>query len=278
MPEVTTADGVTLHWEERGTEGPTILLAPYWSMLPAVFDPIEDVLAKDFRVVRFDERGSGSSERCGPFDLATRVSDFERVCEAAGPVSAAVCLVDASNRAVRVADARPDLLQSVVCMGSAPFGSGALRGSESLISSEAVIGAFLQQLEADPRGAIRSALAGANTGLDEDELRERVAKQMDYIDPEASAMRAREWAADDAAREPGRRLGDRLHVCLSEALGGPGNWFPSADEMEPIVRESFPDAGITWVSDGIVTAPEEAAEVVRRLATGDAVAGYHRPR
>ena len=277
MPELTTTDGARLHWEERGS-GPTVLLAPYWSMLPSVFDPLEAALLEDeLRVVRFDDRGTGRSERRGPFDLETGAADFERVCEEVGPVEVAVCLVDASNRAVRVADSRPDLLRSVVCMGAAPFSAGALRGSESLISSEAVIGAFLQQLEADPRGAIRSALAGANTGLTEDELRDRVTKQLDYIDPEASAVRARKWAEDDAAAEPGRRIGERLHVCLSEALGGRESWFPAADEMEPIVRKSFPDAGVTWVSDGIVSAPDEAASVIRRVASAGAVAGYDRP-
>jgi len=275
MPEVTAPDGVKLYWQERGS-GPVVLLAPYWSMHLSVFDPIEAVLAADFRVVRYDERGTGQSERTGPFDLATGVTDLEAVCEAVGPVEVALCLVDASNRAVRVADSRPDVLRSVVCMGSAPFEARSLRGSDSLISSEAVVEAFLQQLEADPRGAIRSALAGANTGLSEEELRDRVQGQMEYIDPEASSERARSWAADTAAAEPGRRLGGRLHVCLSEALGGRDSWFPAASELEPVVSQAFPDAMVCWTSDGIVTAPVEAAAAIRRAASGEPAQAYDR--
>jgi pimeloyl-ACP methyl ester carboxylesterase len=271
MPYVTASDGVNLHWEERGS-GPTVLLVPYWSMLPSIFDPIEAELSRDCRVIRYDERGTGKSERSGPYDMASGVSDLEAICEGVGPVDVAICLVDAANRAVRIADSRPELLRSVVCMGSAPFGPGALRGSDSLISSEAVVGAYLQQLEADPRSAVRAALAGANTNLSEDGLRDRVALQMDYIEPEATATRAREWATDEGGAEPGRRLGDRLHVLISHALGGPGNWFPAANEMEPIVRTSFPDAGVTWVSDGIVSAPDEAAAAVRDVLAGHAAA------
>lgn len=275
MPELTAPDGVKLHWEERGS-GPAILMTPYWSMAPSIFDPLEAVLESEFRVVRFDERGTGKSARTGPYDMATGVTDLQAVCEAAGPVEVAVCLVDASNRAVRVADTRPDLLGSVVCVGSAPFGVGALRGSESLISSEAVVGAFLQQLEADYRGAIRAVLAGANTHLSDDEIRERVQIQMDYIDAEAASTRAQEWAADADAAESGRRLGDRLHVCMSETMGGPGSWFPEPAEMEPVVRDVFPEAELTWLSDGIVSAAEEAATVIRQMAAAGLTQTYDR--
>ena len=227
-------------------------------------------------VVRFDDRGTGESERRGPYDLATGVRDLEAVCHAAGPFAVAICLVDASNRAVRIADSRPDLIHTVVCMGSAPFGVGALRGSDSLLSSEAVVGAFLQQLEADYRGAVRAALAGANTQLTDDEVRDRVQAQMEYIDAAAAISRARDWAGDAGASGPGQRIGDRLHVCISDTLGGVGSWFPSAEEMEPIVRDTFPDADITWVNDGIVTAPGEAADVIRRVVAGENDPAYDR--
>ncbi|MDQ3728031.1 MAG: hypothetical protein M3355_00420 [Actinomycetota bacterium] len=275
MPEVNARDGVKLQWEERGS-GPAVLLTPYWSMHPSIFDGLEALLERDFRVVRFDERGTGRSERTGPYDLATGVSDLDTMCEVAGPFAVVMCLVDASNRAVRIADSRPGLIDAVVCMGSAPFGVGALRDSDSLLSSEAVVGAFLQQLDADYRGAIHSALGGANTGLSEEDLRERVQSQVDYIEAEAASARAREWAADSGAAEPAQRIGERLHVCLSHTMGGAGSWFPSAEEMEPVVRETFPEAGITWVSDGIVSAPDEAAAAIRRVAARQHDPAYDR--
>src|SRR5688572_18786388 len=100
MPTVTASDGVSLHWEEQG-EGPAVLLNPYWAMHPSVFDQIENALvAEDFRVVRFDERGTGESDRIGPYDMATSVADLECLCDVAGPFEAAICLIDSQNRAV----------------------------------------------------------------------------------------------------------------------------------------------------------------------------------
>jgi len=264
MPKATASDGVKLHWEERGS-GPTVLLTPYWAMHPSVFDPIEAVLERQFRVVRFDERGTGQSDRVGPYDMETGVTDLETICEAVGGAAAAVCLIDAANRAVRLADARPDLIDAVICIGSAPFGVGALRESDSLLASEAVIGAYLQQLEADYRGAVRAALSGANTQLDDEQVKERVQIQMDYIDGEAASARAQAWARDSGAADPANRIGDRMHICLSEALGGAGSWFPSAAELEVVANELFPNAGRSFLPDGIVSAPEESAAVVAEV-------------
>ena len=275
MPEATAPDGVKLHWEERG-EGPTVLLTPYWAMHPSVFDPIEAVLAEGFRVLRFDERGTGQSERVGPYDMATGVSDLAAVCSEAGPVEVALCLVDSANRAVRVADSAPELLRSVFCVGAAPFGVGALKDSDSLLSSTAVVSTYLQQLEADYRGAIRAALSGANTQLSEEEVRARVQDQIDYVDAEAAAVRAREWATDTGSEGPGRAIGSRLAVCLSSTMGGSGSWFPSAAEMEPVVKEVFPEAQIFWAEDGIVSAPREVATALRLSLESQQSATYDR--
>ncbi len=265
MADVIARDGVRLHWEERG-QGPSVLLTPYWAMHPSVFDPIEAELEADTRVVRYDERGTGRSERTGPYDIATGVADLEAVCEEAGPFDVALCLVDASNRAVRVARDRPELIRTVLCVGAAPVGIGALSGSESLLSSQTVVRTYLQQLEADYRGAIRAALAGANTHLGEDEVRERVQAQIDHIDAEAAIGRAREWAGDTAGAEAGQALGSRLVVCLADTMGGPGSWFPSAHEMEGVIRVALPEAEVRWASDGIVSASREVANLVRELA------------
>jgi pimeloyl-ACP methyl ester carboxylesterase len=273
MPTLTAQDGVKLHWEERGS-GPTVLLAPYWNMHPSIFDPIEAVLAQRYRIVRFDDRGTGDSDRVGPFDMATGVSDLKLVCEAVGPVEVALCLVDATNRAVRIADSEPQLIGHVFSVGSAPFGVGALRDSDSLLSSETVVRTYLQQLEADYRGALRAAISGANAQLTEDEVRERVQMQFDYSEAEAASVRAREWGADTEAQEPGERLGNRLTVCLSKSMGGRGSWFPAAEEMEPVIRDLFPGAQVFWAEDGIVSAPTEVVELIERSL--EQTAAYHR--
>lgn len=269
MAEARAADGTSLHWEERGS-GPTVLLVPYWSMHPMVFEPLAAELASDSRVVGYDERGTGRSDRVGPYDTETAAGDLEAVCEAIGGAQVALCLVNAANSAVRVADHRPDLLERVVCMGSAPFGVGELSASESLIASRAVVGAFLQQIETDYRGAIRSVLAGASMGFTDDEVRERVRLQAEYSSGEAAAARARSWAADEGGLEHGRQIGSRLAVILTDAMGGEDQWFPAAREMEPIVAEAFPQASVHWTSNGIVTAAAECAGIIRAVAASPA--------
>lgn len=256
-----TADGVKLDWTERGS-GRTVLCVPYWSMHPSIYDPLAATMASDWRVVRYDARGTGASDRTGPHDIDTCANDLELICETVGGVDAAVCLVESANYAARVAARRPDLLRSVVCMGSAPFGFDALGTSDSLIGSRMVVGAFLQQLEADYRGAIRAAMAAADAELTEEELKERVSLQVEYADGTAMTGRARAWADDTEAELVAQGLGERLAVVLTETMGGGESWFPAAKELEHIVRDRFPEAAVHWTSDGIVSAPEEVAEAI----------------
>ena len=82
---------------------------------------------------------------------------------------------------------------------------------------------------------MRAALSGANTQLDEEQVKERVQIQMEYIDAEAASVRARAWAGDSEAVEPAKRIGDRMHICLSEALGGDHTWFPSAAVVAEVI-------------------------------------------
>ena len=69
MPHLAPG-GVMIHWDERGS-GPLVLLAPYANSDPSVYDPLEAELVGDHRVMRYDDRGTGASDRAGPFDMET---------------------------------------------------------------------------------------------------------------------------------------------------------------------------------------------------------------
>ncbi|MFT3852690.1 MAG: alpha/beta fold hydrolase [Ilumatobacteraceae bacterium] len=56
-------DGVRIHWESFGDGDVTVLLAPTWSIIPSRFWKLQvPHLARRFRVIAFDGRGSGLSD------------------------------------------------------------------------------------------------------------------------------------------------------------------------------------------------------------------------
>jgi pimeloyl-ACP methyl ester carboxylesterase len=57
-------DGVRLHWERYGDGEPTVFLLPTWSIVHARFWKAQiPYLARHFRVLTFDGRGNGRSDR-----------------------------------------------------------------------------------------------------------------------------------------------------------------------------------------------------------------------
>lgn len=62
MPKVVTNDGVALHYEDRG-QGRPLLIVPGWGMSTRWFDGQLDALSDRMRVVVFDPRGQGESDK-----------------------------------------------------------------------------------------------------------------------------------------------------------------------------------------------------------------------
>jgi pimeloyl-ACP methyl ester carboxylesterase len=267
MPRATASDGTELHWEELGS-GPTVLLAAHWTLHPMLWEPLIGELERDHRIVRYDDRGTGRSDRVGPYDMDTGAADLEAIAEAAGGSPAvAVGMMDGCNKAARVAARRPDLISHVVGAGGAPIGRSAVNPADSMIGSNTVVSAFMQQLETDYRGAIRSVVEGANPQMPQDQVRARVNGQVEHVPPEAAVRRVSAWADDDDGTEFGRELGERLVALLSEAFTG--GWWPGPDVMEPILREHFPNAVLMRVENGIISRPDLTAAVVRERAAAN---------
>jgi pimeloyl-ACP methyl ester carboxylesterase len=263
MPKLSRDDGTEIHWGERG-EGPLVILAPYWSGHPSAFDPIEEELVRDHRVVRYDARGTGESTREGPHDIETAAADLEEVAADRGGDAVVLALADACPRAVRAAADRPGLVRAVVAPGSAPLLLEVMRGADALLASETVIDAFIEMIRTDYRGALRTLMSQTNPQMDEQEVRARVTAQAEYCPSETAVGRVQAWLADDSG-EQGRAIGERLAIVYSETMGGA--WLPAGDELARRVAEHLPEARLEPVADGIASRPELTAAVVRSLSS-----------
>jgi pimeloyl-ACP methyl ester carboxylesterase len=264
MRELERPDGAKIHYEVRGEAGPTVVLASYWTWTPGVFGKLFDRLAADHRVVTYHLRGTGDSSRRGPYDTETDCGDLEALLEEVGGGPAvALALADGSNRAVRIAARRPDLIGAVACVGTLPLNWPTFQLSEAMVSSEQTVGALQGLMESNYRAAVRHMTEAVNPQLDEEGLRERVNRQVEFCPGEVALARQRAWQDDDpeaAARE----LGDRLWVLLASGAGG--DWLPGADEMKSFAAKLCPQAQFEWVEPGLESNPELGAEVLARIA------------
>jgi pimeloyl-ACP methyl ester carboxylesterase len=261
MAVVERPEGVRINWEERGS-GPLVVMCPYAMAVPDVFDPLEAELSEDHRILRYDDRGMGASDRTGPYDMETGADDLEAILEEAGGPAVLVALADAVHRAVRVAARRPDLVDAVVGPGGSPAGRAQLEGTDAMVASDSVLDALLSMGEKDLRGALRTVVDAGNPQMTEDEVRERVKRQAEYQSHDAVVTRWRAWAEDDAT-DAGRKCGERLWILYSDNMSG--GWFPSGEEARRVGCRLFPEAHIEEVDDGMVSRPDLVAAVIRRI-------------
>lgn len=264
MPELTRPEGVEIHWDERG-RGPLVVLAAYWSGHPGVHDGMTSDLARDHRVVTYDARGTGGSSRVGPYDMETDAADLSALVEELGGSAVVVAVANGANVATRVGAGRPELVSSVVAMGTAPIWLGAFEGSEGMLSSGTVVNAFVEMVGRDYRGALRNLLAVTNPQMTEDELRDRVTFQADYCSQEAATARLRDWIEDDPSAEA-RAVGARLVVLRGRDVAGA--WLPPDEDLDELMARLLPEARIEELAEGPVSRPDLAAAVVRRIARG----------
>jgi pimeloyl-ACP methyl ester carboxylesterase len=105
--------GVKLHWEVFGEGQPTLLLLPAWSIIHSrQWKAQVPYLARHFRVVTFDGRGNGRSDRpptAQAYDDDQYVADALAVLDATGTREAVLVGLSRGGRwAVELAATRPE--------------------------------------------------------------------------------------------------------------------------------------------------------------------------
>jgi pimeloyl-ACP methyl ester carboxylesterase len=252
VPELKRADGVELHWEERG-EGPTVFFAHVsWLTMPHRFDGLLTDLATDHRVLTWDPRGVGQSTRRGPYDIATDAADMAALVETVGQP---VVIFSADPASITVAAERPELIEAVVLLGPVALGGGK---TDSPFDSESVIEAALQMARSDYRTFLRAAVTAANPQAGEEEVRERVEAQVAYCPQDVALPHIEEWSSGEAISRKGPDLGGRLWIVQHEDAVIP---LAALDRA----RELLPEAHIVEAEDGPITRPDIVAGVVRKI-------------
>lgn len=102
MPWIT-ANGISINYEVRGAKGPAAVLLHEMGGSLDSWDEIAPELAKRFRVLRYDQRGAGLSEKVRrQFTNETLVDDLEAVLQALAlaPPYAIVAVAAASTQAL----------------------------------------------------------------------------------------------------------------------------------------------------------------------------------
>ena len=111
-------DGVRVHWEAYGHGGPAILLMPTWSVIHSRHWKAQiPYLARHFRVVAYDGRGNGLSDRpqvASAYAAREFVADAVAVLDAAGVESACVAGLSMGGlRALLLAAGHPGRVDGV---------------------------------------------------------------------------------------------------------------------------------------------------------------------
>jgi len=253
MPLLSRPDGVEIYWEQAG-DGPALLICNTFNL--ATIGELIARLAESRRVVTFEPRGVGRSTLTGPYDLGTGVADVEALLEETGPVEVALGIGDGAHRALRVADARPDLADRVVITSTA-LGRPGDESAPGFSGSTEVLYALMSLMRRDYRSGLRQMMAGS--AHDEDFERERVEALAEIVPQDAAIGYLEAWISAGSV-DIARRLAERLTV-----LAYPGNaWFPL--EMYESLRDALTGACFELVEDGPMTRPDLAAEVLLRVS------------
>jgi pimeloyl-ACP methyl ester carboxylesterase len=120
-------DGVRVRWERHGDGDPTLLLLPAWSIIHSrQWKAQVPYLARHYRVVTFDGRGNGRSDRprtAGAYDDDQYVADALAVLDATGTREAVLVGLSRGARwAVELAATRPERVLGAMLLDPAlPF-------------------------------------------------------------------------------------------------------------------------------------------------------------
>ncbi|MFI0718989.1 alpha/beta fold hydrolase [Streptomyces sp. NPDC021224] len=137
--EVASADGTRIHVEEFGrADGTTVVLSHGWTCSILFWAPVVRLLAPDFRIVAYDQRGHGRSAppatRKG-YGTGVLADDLQAVLEAAVPDGERAVLAGHSmgGMTIMAASGREQVTRRTAAVLLASTGSARLLGSTEVL-------------------------------------------------------------------------------------------------------------------------------------------------
>ena len=117
------ANGVSLHYLQAGDRGRSVVLLHELGGTLNSWDAVAPRLSENFRVLRYDQRGAGASEKVRrEFTNDMLVDDFEALAAAVGlpPPYHFVTVAAAATQALRFLERYPDRVGALVLCNPAP--------------------------------------------------------------------------------------------------------------------------------------------------------------
>lgn len=127
MPSVRVGD-IDVYYEIHG-EGPPLVLIGGLGVDLTVFAPVTDLLARDFRVLTFDNRGAGRTDKPDiPYSIPMMAEDTIGLMDALGLPRAHIVGLSAGGRiAIEIAAGHPSRVDRLVLVSTAATGTGRSR-------------------------------------------------------------------------------------------------------------------------------------------------------
>jgi 3-oxoadipate enol-lactonase len=119
----TTANGISINYQLAGAKGPVVVLLHEMGGTLDSWDAVAPGLAENYRVLRYDQRGAGLTEKVRQeYSNEDAVDDLEGVLKNLNlaPPYNFVCVAAASTQVLRFLERHPEQVASIVLCNPAP--------------------------------------------------------------------------------------------------------------------------------------------------------------
>jgi 3-oxoadipate enol-lactonase len=261
---------VKLHWESSG-EGPAVLLVAGQGMTVDGWWSTTPVLARSFRVIAFDNRGTGRSSRLPwPYSVAQMAHDAVAVLDAAGEQRAHVYGISLGSLvAQEVALRYPDRVQALVLGASSAGGFAAYKPPPSSFAQTFLVRAGAMGPEEAAWAAVPYTYAEKTRRSHPERIATDIAHRVSSPpEPLAYMHQAAAVATHDAYERLNRMAAPTLVVHgEQDVFVPPANALVLAERIPGAQLRLWPDAAHMYTIDE----PQADEEVARFLLHNSAV-------